>query len=231
MATRRESRGTAEVRAERNRKSNRAAAGPGSERKGSPRRPGQRVIIIEEKKTGTGLWVLIGIVITLLLLVGGLVIYDIVSKPGTTQQSQVDLSQLEAQVQANPNDIAGLLRLGHAYVDDGGAQKDPGARNQMFTKAQETYQSALKLQANNVDALTHLGVSYFYLGETDKAIAQYDKALAIDPSYAHALFDKANAQRYGNNDYAGAIKTWETFLKQVPADSQDAQNVKAYIEE
>jgi len=45
------------------------------------------------------------------------------------------------------------------------------------------------LQPNNPDVRTDLGTSYWYTGDADKAIASFEKALAIRPNHPGTLFN------------------------------------------
>ncbi len=47
------------------------------------------------------------------------------------------------------------------------------------------YESLTRLYPSRAKFFADLSVCYYRLGETDKAVAAYDKAIAIDPSYRH----------------------------------------------
>lgn len=53
-----------------------------------------------------------------------------------------------------------------------------------FEQAITEYQAVLELEADNVSAMTNLGVAYYSIGKLDEAIAQYEKALEIAPDDA-----------------------------------------------
>lgn len=115
-------------------------------------------------------------------------------------------------------DIQTLLNIAHSFLDS----KD-------YTSALDTYKKVLNLDSNNVEAITHIGNIYFYTGELDKALKQYDIALSIDSQYAHALYDKGYALNFGKEDRDGAVKVWERFLKLMPEDSEDYKRVKGWV--
>src|SRR5204862_4085860 len=58
---------------------------------------------------------------------------------------------------------------------------------QRYTEAIAAYQAVLKRDKDNVDALTHLALIVAIGGHVDDALKTFDKALALDPSYAPAL--------------------------------------------
>ena len=68
-------------------------------------------------------------------------------------------------------------------------------------------------------------------GQSDAALQQYDKALAISPEYVHALWDKASLLQQVMQDYPAAIQTWEAFARAVGPDSQDAKTAQQFIAE
>jgi cytochrome c-type biogenesis protein CcmH/NrfG len=74
----------------------------------------------------------------------------------------------------------------------------------------------LKRDPQNVDAITHLGVILALAGHADAALEAFDRALAIDSSYPHALWDKARVLYELRQDYAGAIAAWERFVAVAP---------------
>jgi cytochrome c-type biogenesis protein CcmH/NrfG len=115
--------------------------------------------------------------------------------------------------------LEGMLRAAHASLDAG-----------RYQEAIAAYKALLKREPQNVDAITHLGVILALAGHTDGALEALDKALAIDPSYAHALWDKARILADARHDYAGAIATWERFVAVVPP-GQDRENALAKIGE
>ena len=53
-----------------------------------------------------------------------------------------------------------------------------------FAEAAEEYEKALELEPDNVDVMSNLGVTYYRLGELDKAVEIYTKAIAVAPEDA-----------------------------------------------
>ena len=56
-------------------------------------------------------------------------------------------------------------------------------------------QRALKLDPNNVNVSTDLGVSYYYTNQPDKALEQFDQSLKIDPKHAKTLLNVGIVRR------------------------------------
>ncbi len=98
-----------------------------------------------------------------------------------------------------------MLQAAHASLDAG-----------RYQEAIAAYTAILKRDQRNVDAITHLGVILALAGHHAEALEAFDRALAIDPDYAHALWDKAGVQE-ARQDHAGAVATLERFVRVAPA--------------
>lgn len=125
-----------------------------------------------------------------------------------------------ARLLQNPKDIEALLALAHVQLDQ-----------QQLDVAESLYQQVLAIDSKNAEAITHMGTILLGRGQVDGALARYNEALAIDPRYVHALWDKANLLQQVKKDYGGAIRTWETFIQVVGADSQDGMTAQGFIAE
>ena len=101
--------------------------------------------------------------------------------------------------------LEGMLKAAHASLDAG-----------RYQEAIAAYTAVLRREPRNVDAITHLGVILALAGHHADALEAFDRALAIDPNYAHALWDKAGVQE-ARQDHAGAVATLERFVRVAPA--------------
>lgn len=115
--------------------------------------------------------------------------------------------------------IPQLLAEAHQLLDKGD-----------WVEAEKNYLSILKKDPANPEAITHIGNIASARGDMAVALRHYNEALRSDPSYIHALWDKALVLRDQGND-VGAIKVWEAFARLVPADSKDAATVNSWIAE
>lgn len=104
-----------------------------------------------------------------------------------------------------PEMLRGMLQAAHASLDTG-----------RYHEAIAAYQAVLKRDPRNVEAITHLGVILAIAGHDDNALEAFDKAIAIDPGYAHVWWDKARVLYEAKQDYRGAIQAWEKFVALVP---------------
>jgi cytochrome c-type biogenesis protein CcmI len=104
-----------------------------------------------------------------------------------------------------PEMLRGMLQAAHQALDAGAYQQAIAA-----------YQAVLKRDPKNVEAITHLGIILSIAGHDDNALEAFDKAIALDPTYAHAYWDKARVLYEVKQDYKGAIQAWEKFVALVP---------------
>jgi tetratricopeptide (TPR) repeat protein len=105
----------------------------------------------------------------------------------------------------SPEMLRGMLQAAHQSLDAG-----------RYQEAIAAYQAVLKRDPKNVEAITHLGVILSVAGHDDSALEAFDKAIAIDPGYAHAYWDKARVLYEVKRDYKGTIQTLEKFVTLVP---------------
>ena len=85
----------------------------------------------------------------------------------------------------NPKDADVAATLGNINFDIGYVKKN----NESFQKAREFYQKSLDQKPNDANVRTDLGLTYFLATppETDKAIAEVQKSLAIDSKHEKSL--------------------------------------------
>jgi cytochrome c-type biogenesis protein CcmH/NrfG len=100
--------------------------------------------------------------------------------------------------------LEGMLQAAHASLDAG-----------RYQEAIAAYTAILRREPQNVNAITHLGVILAIAGHNAEALEAFDRALAIDPDYAHALWDKAGVLE-AQQDHAGAVAVLERFVKVSP---------------
>jgi TolA-binding protein len=98
--------------------------------------------------------------------------------PDQSTSSGIDLgslqniNNLEAKLNANPNDTKTLLDLAHLNNDSG-----------FYDKAIPLYQRYLEKIPENADARIDMGVCMYNLGQYDNAIKEMKKALEYEPNH------------------------------------------------
>jgi tetratricopeptide (TPR) repeat protein len=139
------------------------------------------------------------------------------------------VAQLDQAASLASDDAKILFQLGGAYVDLQAYDKAVAAFERGLAKpgAQPTY-----------DAMLTLGAVYFAKGDIDKAIEQFDRALAVKPGAAAPTLGLAKAH-FSKGDVDKAVKLFEqvmaahpgtpeatqaeTFLKELRKDKEDDQ--------
>lgn len=98
-----------------------------------------------------------------------------------------------------------------------------------YDDAIKWYSEALALAPNDVNVSTDLGVCYYYTNQPDKALAQFERSLKIDPKHAKTLLNVGIVRAFGKQDLAGAQDAWQSVLKLAP-DSREAQAAKRALD-
>lgn len=127
---------------------------------------------------------------------------------------QARANALEQQAKAEPRNAAVRVALANVYFDA-----------ERFTEAAPWYEAALEIEPKNVDASTDLAVAYFYQGEIDRALAQLDRALAVNARHPKALLNQGIIRAFGKQDLVGAEASW-TKVVEISPDSPEGQRAK-----
>jgi tetratricopeptide (TPR) repeat protein len=135
------------------------------------------------------------------------------------QPRQLDaaaVQQFMKQAAANPVNPAPKIALGNLYFD---AERYP--------EAAQWYEDALRGDPKDADVSTDLGVSYYYMNQPDKALAQFDKSLQIDPKHIKTLLNVGIVRAFGKQDLTGAAAAWEQVVAISPASPEGQQARRA----
>ncbi len=108
------------------------------------------------------------------------------------------------QLQSSPNDPQLLAEIGNVYYD-----------TQNFRDAISYYKRSLDIK-EDANVRTDMGTSYYYLGDSDSALAEFDRTLKTNPNFDNALFNVGMVKFQGKMDARGAVAAWEQLLKQSP---------------
>ena len=109
------------------------------------------------------------------------------------------------KLQADPNNPDLLVNLGNVYYD---AQQYPAAVGY--------YARALHLKPGDADVRTDMGTAYWYMGNADRALAEFNQALSDRPNNPNTLFNLGLVKLQGKRDAAGAIADWNKLLATNP---------------
>jgi tetratricopeptide (TPR) repeat protein len=108
-------------------------------------------------------------------------------------------------LKSQPDNADLLNSIGNLYYDA-----------QQYPTAIDYYTRSLKLKPADASVRTDMGTAYWYLGNADSAIAQFDTALTYAPTNANSLFNRGLVRWQGKGDAAGAIADWKKLLATNP---------------
>ncbi len=91
-----------------------------------------------------------------------------------------------------------------------------------YQDAAQWYDAALKIRPKDVNVSTDLGISYYYMNDPDRALAQFDRSLATDPSHAKTLLNIGIVRAFGKQDMKGAAEVWQRILVVAPSSEEAA---------
>lgn len=121
------------------------------------------------------------------------------------------------QLQSNPKDAQLLYKIGNIYYD-----------TQQYPDAVKYYEQAAQLNPKALDVRTDLATAYFYAGDSDKSLAEFNQVLKIDPNFSNALFNQGMILWQAKNDMNGAVASWKKLLQTNP-NYQNAPQVQQLI--
>ena len=122
-----------------------------------------------------------------------------IQAPVVNHQQQITM--LEGIVTREPDNHNAWVQLGHNFFD---------ANEPM--KAIDAYAKALALEPDDPNILTDQGVMFRRVGWFDKAIANFEKANAIDTRHQQSLYNLGVVYRYDLQDFDKTIDAWDRFI-------------------
>jgi cytochrome c-type biogenesis protein CcmH/NrfG len=112
---------------------------------------------------------------------------------------------LIAKLNADPKNPDLLTSIGNVYYD---------AR--LYPVAVDYYGRMLQVKPSDAAVRTDMATAYWYLGDADKAIAEFNTALKYAPTNPNTLFNLGLVKWEGKHDSAGAIADWKKLLATNP---------------
>ena len=132
---------------------------------------------------------------------------DEVTKAASDVRKMADTqaAPLLDRLKSDPNNPDLLARIGNIYYDV-----------KQYPEAIAYYERSLKLQPANAAVRTDMATAYWYSGNADTALAEFNKALTYEPNKANTLFNIGIVKWQSKNDAAGAIAVWQKLLDTNP---------------
>jgi cytochrome c-type biogenesis protein CcmH/NrfG len=118
---------------------------------------------------------------------------------------------LMEQLQKNPKDFKLLVQVGEMYYHHGA-----------FADAGSFYKRALDVK-DSVPVRNQYASTFYFQGDADAALQQYDRVLKQDAKNEVALFNSGMVHYKLKKDPKGAIQLWQTLLKDYPNHPHRAQ--------
>lgn len=94
------------------------------------------------------------------------------SSSGVSLANMEEITKLENQVTANPDDMESTLHLSHLLQDSG-----------LFERAITNYKKYLTKNPDNADARVDMAICYYNLGDNTTAISEMETALKYSPKH------------------------------------------------
>jgi tetratricopeptide (TPR) repeat protein len=136
-------------------------------------------------------------------------------QPDATQLKRMADAQaapLLAKLRNNPNDSDTLSAVGNLYYDA-----------QQYPVAVDYYSRVLQSRPSESSVRTDMATAYWYMGNVDQAIAEFNKALTYAPTNPNTLFNLGLVKWQAKHDSAGAIADWQKLLDANPNYEQKAK--------
>ncbi len=138
----------------------------------------------------------------------------------TLYRSQVwknDFTLLTTDVKASPNSAKALHAAGGALSTASVNEDDPEKKAEMIRQSNEYLNRALEVYPLYINPNLLLANNYYYLGDYDKAITQYETLLQLDPDNENGLQNMAvvyrDAGRYYGEKEGNLVKSIQ-YLKE-----------------
>jgi len=121
------------------------------------------------------------------------------------KMADMQAAPLLEKLKGDPNNLELLVSAGNVYYD-----------TQIYPTAIEYYQRALQIKPADAAVRTDMATAYWYLGNADTAIDEFNKALSYEPNKANTLFNLGIVEWQGKMDIDGAVAVWQKLLKTNP---------------
>jgi cytochrome c-type biogenesis protein CcmH len=132
------------------------------------------------------------------------------------------IARLEERLSGQPDDADGWFRLGRAYAVLGRVEA-----------ASAAYARAYKLTPDNPELVAEYA-TFLYEGDPQNTVGQvfglFSRLHKLDPENRNALWFLGFAA-YQKGDHQQALGYWDRLLKSLPADSPEAEHMRAIIAE
>lgn len=121
------------------------------------------------------------------------------------KMADTQAAPLLEKLKSDPNNPELLSSIGNFYYDA-----------QQFPIAVDYYGRSLKAKPADAAVRTDMATAYWYMGNADQAITEFNKALTYEPNKPNTLFNRGLVKWQGKMDINGAVADWEKLLATNP---------------
>jgi tetratricopeptide (TPR) repeat protein len=140
------------------------------------------------------------------------------SAPAAALLDETKVNAYKSVAEREPANAKPRVELGNMYFDA-----------ERYEDAVKWYGEAVKLQPNDANLSTDLGVSYYYLNQPDRALEQFDRSLKNDPKHLKTFLNIGIVKAFGKKDLEGAQAAWQQIIKLAP-DSPEGQAARRALD-
>ncbi|GAB4376008.1 MAG: hypothetical protein Kow0062_15760 [Acidobacteriota bacterium] len=123
---------------------------------------------------------------------------------------------LIARAEADPRDYDTLVQLGNYWYD-----------THRWEQAADAYGRALAIRGDDANVITDYGTSLFNAGRHDEALAQFERALFVDPQHWQAAYNGIVVSL--NRGDTTAARLWLDRLRQIRPDHPEIPRFAAQL--
>jgi tetratricopeptide (TPR) repeat protein len=144
---------------------------------------------------------------------------QVLSQSRLREMADAQAAPMLKKLKSSSNNPELFTGIGNIYYDA-----------QQYPIAVSYYERALRGKPADAAVRTDMATAYWYMGNADEAIAQFNKALTYGPNQPNTLFNRGLVKWQGKKDSAGAVADWEKLLA-VDPNYEEKDKVKEMIAE
>ncbi|MFZ5826225.1 MAG: tetratricopeptide repeat protein [Bacillota bacterium] len=170
------------------------------------------------------IWRTVAMTVLALVIYGGGIFTGIYMAKGPTGSTAASGQSPAAASTGNPTlDTLSPLARANFFMEKGVALMTEGQRSAAvaeFRKSLKEWEAALQEDPNNLYALTYQGLTYYYSGDSTKALNTLRDVLEKDPNYLWAIFNLAWIYETGGKK-SEAILMYKKYIAVAPTEKQN----------
>jgi tetratricopeptide (TPR) repeat protein len=135
----------------------------------------------------------------------------------------------ESALESQPNSARVHFAVASEARAQGEVEQNPLVKEQLLNKSLLEYGNGLKIWNKDPEIFFNMGIACAAMGQKDRAIAYYNKALELRPSYGGAR-NNIGVYYFNEKNYPKALETFQTIVKYDSLYSDAYSNIGACYE-